>query len=55
MSYPIAENLLNREFTVQKPNQVLVTDITYVKTSVGWAYVTVFIDLFSPLSSWVGQ
>ena len=46
---PIAENLLNREFTVQKPNQVLVTDITYVKTSVGWAYVTVFIDLFSRL------
>jgi putative transposase len=46
---PIAENLLNREFTVAVPNQVLVTDITYVKTSVGWAYVTVFIDLFSRL------
>lgn len=44
---PIAENLLNREFTVNAPNKVLVSDITYVWTSAGWVYLTVFIDLFS--------
>ncbi len=44
---PIAENLLNREFNIAEPNKVLVTDITYVKTQKGWAYLTVFIDLFS--------
>ncbi len=44
---PIASNHLNREFTVDEPNKVLVGDITYVKTSAGWAYLAVFIDLFS--------
>lgn len=27
---PVAENVLNREFTVEKPNQKWVSDITYV-------------------------
>jgi len=44
---PIADNLLNRQFTVDAPNKVLVSDITYVKTAAGWAYLTVFIDLYS--------
>jgi putative transposase len=44
---PVAENLLNREFNVSQPGQVLVSDITYVKTKTGWVYLTVFIDLFS--------
>ncbi len=44
---PIAENLLDRNFTVDKPNKVWVTDITYVKVASGWMYLTVFVDLFS--------
>ncbi len=32
---------------VDEPNKVLVGDITYVKTSAGWVYLAVFIDLFS--------
>jgi len=44
---PTAANRLNREFTVDEPNKVLVGDITYVKTSAGWVYLAVFIDLFS--------
>lgn len=44
---PIAENLLDRKFMVDQANQVLVSDITYVRTKAGWAYLTVFIDLFS--------
>jgi len=44
---PIAENLLNRQFSVSKPNQVWVTDITYVRVGARWMYLTVFIDLYS--------
>ena len=45
--FPVAENLLNRNFTVSAPNQVLVSDITYLPSRSGWLYLTVFIDLFS--------
>jgi putative transposase len=44
---PVAENLLDRNFTVAAPNTVWVTDITYIKTTAGWRYLAVFIDLFS--------
>jgi transposase InsO family protein len=46
-SYPVAPNRLNRNFTASAPNQVWVSDITYIKTQSGWSYLTVFIDLFS--------
>lgn len=45
--YPVAENLLQREFTVVAPNRVWVGDITYLWTREGWLYVAVFLDLFS--------
>jgi len=44
---PVAENKLNREFNVSKPNQVWVADITYIKTITGWFYLAVVLDLFS--------
>jgi putative transposase len=44
---PVAENLLNRNFTTSKPNQVWVGDITYLWTSEGWLYLATMIDLFS--------
>jgi len=44
--YPIVENKLNRDFNVIRPCQVWVSDITYIKTSQGWLYLTVIIDLF---------
>jgi putative transposase len=46
-SYPPADNLLQRNFTAQRPNQVWVSDITFIRTREGWLYLTVFIDLFS--------
>lgn len=46
-SYPVAKNLLNREFGVKAPNMVWVTDITYLKIGRSWHYLTVFIDLYS--------
>jgi putative transposase len=44
---PVAQNLLRREFDVEAPNRVWVTDITYVRTWEGWLYLAVVIDLFS--------
>lgn len=43
---PVAENILNREFTAEKPNQKWVSDITYVPTDEGWLYVAGILDLF---------
>lgn len=43
----VAENQLKQNFQVQKPNQVWVTDITYVRTMEGWLYLCVVVDLFS--------
>lgn len=46
-SHPVAENLLQRNFTTAAPDRVWVTDITYIATEHGWLYLTVFVDLFS--------
>ena len=43
----ITPNHLNREFTVADPDQVWVTDITYIRTWQGWLYLAVVVDLFS--------
>jgi len=43
----LAKNHLNQAFDVQTPNQVWVTDITYIRTYEGWLYLAVVIDLFS--------
>jgi putative transposase len=43
---PVAENLLNREFTAEKPNQKWVSDITYVWTDEGWLYLAGVMDLY---------
>jgi len=40
------ENVLNRDFTASRPNQKWVTDITYVSTQQGWAYLSTIKDLF---------
>jgi len=46
-SHPVADNLLQRNFTTSAPDKVWVSDITYIPTMRGWIYLTVFIDLFS--------
>ncbi|WP_250658436.1 IS3 family transposase [Alkalimarinus coralli] len=42
-----APNHLNREFSVETPDMVWVTDITYIRTHEGWLYLAVVIDLYS--------
>lgn len=44
---PISENVLNREFTADAPNQKWAGDITYIRTGQGWLYLSVVVDLFS--------
>lgn len=44
---PVAKNLVDRKFTVDAPNKVWVTDITYIWTEQGWVYLAIVIDLFS--------
>jgi transposase InsO family protein len=46
-AYPVAPNLLQREFTVREPNRVWVTDITYLSCTMGWVYLVMVLDLFS--------
>ena len=40
-------NLLQRQFTASRPNEIWVTDITYIRTWQGWLYLAVVMDLFS--------
>ena len=40
------ENLLNRDFHADKPNQKWVTDISYIKTAQGFLYLSVIRDLY---------
>ena len=44
---PVAENLLDRQFTAKRPDQVWVGDITYIPTLEGWLYLAVLLDLHS--------
>ena len=46
-SFAVAPNLLNRQFTIDYPNTVWVTDITYIWTSEGWLYLAGVVDLYS--------
>ena len=45
--FPIAPNLLQRDFTADAPNEIWVGDITYLDTREGWLYLAVLIDLYS--------
>lgn len=40
-------NILQRQFTVTRPDKAWVTDITYIRTWHGWLYLAVVLDLFS--------
>ena len=45
--FPVADNVLARDFEAEKPNQAWVTDITYIETGDGWLYLAAILDLFS--------
>ena len=45
--FPVAANVLMRDFDVAEPNTAWATDITYIATLEGWLYLAVILDLFS--------
>ena len=45
--FPVAENLLDRQFAVSAPNRVWAADITYLWTHQGWLYLAVVLDLYA--------
>jgi transposase InsO family protein len=44
---PVAENVLDQTFAPTMPNQVWVTDITYIPTAEGWLYLAGVKDVFT--------
>jgi putative transposase len=44
---PVAEDLINQDFTATRANEKWVSDITYVWTDEGWLYLAVVMDLYS--------
>ena len=43
----VAENVLDRQFQAEAPNQKWVADFTYIWTAEGWLYVAAVLDLYS--------
>ena len=47
MTAPRPQDRVNRQFTADRPNQLWVSDFTYVSTWQGWLYVAFVIDVFA--------
>ncbi|MGB2786664.1 MAG: IS3 family transposase [Psychrobacter sp.] len=43
----LADDLVNRNFSAHRPNQLWVADFTYIKTTSGWVYTAFIIDVFA--------
>lgn len=60
-SHPVADNLLEQDFTAAGPNERWASDITYISTRQGWLYLAVVMDLFSrrivgwSMSRWISR
>ncbi len=46
-TFNIAPNLLDRDFTADRPDQKWAGDISYIWTREGWLYLAVILDLLS--------
>ena len=46
-TFPVAKNLLNRQFVPEAPNQVWMSDITYLWSANHWLYLCTIIDGYS--------
>jgi len=44
---PVAPNRLKQQFRADRPDQLWLTDITYVPTAEGWLYLAVVLDVYS--------
>jgi putative transposase len=46
-AWPVAPNLIEQNFSAERPNQKWNADISYVWTSEGWLYLAIILDLFA--------
>ena len=46
-SLAVAPDLMNRDFSANKPDEKYVGDITYIRTWEGWLYLAIILDVFS--------
>jgi transposase InsO family protein len=46
-AFPVAPNLLQRNFKAVGPDRIWLADLTYVWTDEGWLYLAVVLDLFT--------
>ena len=46
-NYPLAPNVLERDFEATAPNQKWLADMTYVPTGEGWLYLALVLDLYA--------
>ena len=44
---PRPADLVERDFSAARPNQLWVADLTYVRTAVGWVYAAFVLDVYS--------
>ncbi len=51
--FRVAANLLNQNFHAERPDQIWLSDITYIKVQKQWMYLVAIMDLFSrQIISW---
>jgi transposase InsO family protein len=46
-AHPVAANVLDRKFSAERPDQVWLTDVTYIPTDEGWLYLAGVMDMCS--------
>ena len=46
-AHPIAANLLGQQFQAARPNQIWLSDLTYIRTQEGWLYLAGVLDLYT--------
>ena len=46
-AFPVAPNLLDQDFSAERPNEKWGADISYIWTQEGWLYLAVVIDLYA--------
>lgn len=46
-THPVAPNLLDGDFTAERPDEKWLADISYIPTQEGWLYLAAIMDLYS--------
>jgi transposase InsO family protein len=46
-SHPLAADLVERDFSAEGPDELWLTDLTYIATDEGWLYLCSILDVFS--------